>query len=612
MASINNFPVAGLNYDQIRQNFVNFLKGSSAYKDFNFNGAGISQLNNILGYNTTYIGFYTKMLLDEAFTDSAHTRPALLSHAKKTGYTPGSMKCSQNQVVLSVLVPVAQDPISQNVVIPAGTSLKSTNSNADQRIFNIIDDVTLDQKSSGFDSSHNAVYIYTGPAVTVYEGDWVAFKFEVNVSVDNQKFIIPDQNIDTDTLRVSVALDSMVDVYNPVDSIFDVDKNSYVYYLATNYDQNYQIFFGQNIFGFQPQNSSVITCQYVSTNGASGNGAQVFKFNQLKQGASLPLGSTVTAVAVQDTSFTPPIPTSSYGGTDVESIDSLRFTIPHSWRRQNRVVTESDYRSFVLEKFRNIDSLNVWGGEKNSIRQYGKTFISVKPQFSDVLTVTAKNQINNAIVGKYGIVGSDIIFVDPEFIDVDVNIVGQVNTQLTNDPVTVIQGRILGDLTTFDTQQMNHFGSILSDVQMLNFLMADEPSIVTAFSTKVMHKNFTILYQSTGTNVVTFSNPIVPNTVYTSSIVLYAGVQYTLKDDGLGALWLRDTSGNSPTMLAIGSIDYKLGTLKFTLPFLATIKNFPGTTGILTTYAKPLNPDIETSLNNIVRIANTTCTLTAV
>jgi len=612
MSSVNNFPVAGLNFDEIRANFIKYMKGNPAYKDFNFNGAGISQLVNLLAYNTHMQGFYTKMLMDESFTDSAHTRPALLSHAKRTGYTPGSKKCSQNQITLSVSVPVANDPTSQNIVVPAGSSLKSTNSKADQRVFNLIEDATLDQKSSGFDAQNNPVYIYTGAPITVYEGAYTTYKFQVNNSTDNQKFIIPDLNIDTDTLKVSVTLGGLTDVYKTVADIFEVDKDSFVYYLTTNYDQNYQIFFGQNIFGVQPQNTSVITCKYVSTNGASGNGAQNFKFNQLPQGTTLPLGAIVTAVALPDNTYNPAVPTASYGGMDVEDTESLRFTIPHAWKRQNRIVTESDYQSIILEKFRNIDSLSVWGGEKNSVRQYGKVFLSIKPKFSDALTATAKQQISDAISGKFGVVGTDLLFMDPEFIDVDVSLVGEVNTLLTNDTLSIIQGRLLADLDTYNTDVMNHFGTILSDVNMLNYLMDDEPSIVTLFSVKNMHKNFTVLYQSTGTNVITFSNPLVPGTIYTTSPILYGlNGPYQMKDDGLGALWLRDANGASPTLQAIGSVDYDQGIIRFVLPLFSTIQNYNGNSGVITIYAKPLNPDIKTSLNNIVRIASTTCTLTA-
>jgi hypothetical protein len=263
-----------------------------------------------------------------------------------------------------------------------------------------------------------------------------------------------------------------------------------------------------------------------------------------------------------------------------------------------------------LEKFRNIDSISVWGGEKNTIRFYGKVCLSIKPQFSDALTATAKNQISQAIAGKYGVVGSDIVFIDPEFIDVDVAVFGQVNTQLTNDPLSIIQGRIITDLGIYNTDVLNHFDTILSEVNLMNYLMNDEPSITTAYSVKRMHKNFTVLYTSTGTNVVTFSNAIIPGTVKTSSIILYAGKQYTMQDDSLGAVWLRDTAGKSPTLQPIGSVDYVNGIVKFVLPQLATVKDYAGSTAVITTYASPQNPDIETSLNNIVRIASTSCVLT--
>jgi hypothetical protein len=106
----------------------------------------------------------------------------------------------------------------------------------------------------------------------------------------------------------------------------------------------------------------------------------------------------------------------------LETVEALRFAIPNHNRRQKRVVNENDYRSVLINEFRDVESITVWGGEKNSERMYAKMFISIKPYNSDNLSETAKTLIRNNLVKRYGIVGSNIIFVKPEYINLDMTI----------------------------------------------------------------------------------------------------------------------------------------------------------------------------------------------
>lgn len=590
----NNFPIDSLDQPTIAANLQNYLAGNPYWKDYNFAGAGISSLINFLSYNTSYIGFYVKMLLDESFTDSAHTVQALWAKAKSQGYTPRSVTSASAEVTIVVTIPLANDPVNQTVLIPAGSTITSNNNAQDQRLFNVLDDVVITNRVV---SGSNV--IYTSNPVFVYEGTPQSYKFIVDNSKNNQTFVLPDTDIDASTIRVQVTDGANQIYFVPVTDLFKVDAKSQVFYTTTATQGYYQIFFGNNVFGVQPQNQDTVTVTWVSSNGVSGNGASVFTFN------AAPLASTYIGATYSVTAAS-----ASSGGAVAETLSELQFNIPNAYRRQNRLVTASDYQSVILEKYPNIDSLSVWGGEENIVKTYGTIFISVKPKYSNALTASLKAQIQSEILKPYGIVGMNASWVDPNFINVDVAIYGTVDLRLTSDGLNTIESRIISDLATYDTNELNHFDTVLSDLNMLNYLKSGEPEITTLYSSKLLWMATQVLYKSTGTTRVLFSNPLVPYSVVSSNISYSSYTNLTLKDDGQGNLWLMNGSTKllaSPS----GTVDYTNGIVAFTLPTFATITGYTGTTGQLIMNAEPAIPDIQTSQNNIVRIATTSCTLKA-
>lgn len=590
----NNIPVQGLNFADLKASFQAFLKGDPHYKDYNFDTSGISSLLNILSYHGHYLGYYIKMMLDESFTDSAHLRQSLLAHAKRTGYIVNGKRSARADVKLSLNIPLVDDPISQNVVIPKGLNFTGANNASDSRVYNIIDDVVMYTRSVS-----GSVVTYTSPTFTIYEGSLETNRFLVNGADTNQRFIIRDRDIDVSTLRVDVAPfegSANVEQYQLADDIFELNGESKVFFVTTNEDGYYQIFFGNDVFGVKPSNNNVISCRYISTGGESGNGAKLFTFNPTGFGISPDFSTETISVAS--------------GGMEEENVESLRFTIPHHFRRQNRIVVESDYRAVLLSEFRNIDSLNVWGGERNGQREYGKVFISIKPKFADSLTASARNEIRKSVIEKYGAIGIDIEFVDPQFIETDVNVYGRVDQRKTNDSLRVLEGKILNRIQVFNTETLSKFDTILSDVQLLDFLKADLPAIITIYTTKNLRKKQAVIHKSTSTNRIEFSNTIVPGV--TSSTIRYAGADCYLKDDGIGGLFLVNSSTDVPLFTKTsGTVDYSNGTIDFVLPTFAEIKGFEGLySGIIEFKVTPKAPDVNTSLNNIVRIAATKVSLT--
>lgn len=585
---MENLNVQSLDFEDLKKAFKAFLKANPNYTDFNFEASGISTLLNILAYNSHLTGFYTKMLLDESFIDSAHTREALLSHAKRTGYVPRGRRSARADVVLAITV--NEMPPSQSLTVARGSAFSATNAANDSRSFYNADDVVIHE----FSYNGDGTITFTSPQFTIYEGSVESYRFTSDANDIAQRFVIKDADIDIDTLRVNVypSLGSTVKTeYNRGDDVLDLDGTSNVYFLTTTELGFYQVVFGDGTFGAPLSDGNVIEAVYISSNGETGNGARNFTFNP----------SAGNFENHQVTTISP-----SSGGMEPETADSLRFTIPHHYRRQNRIVTESDYKSVLLSEFRNIDSINVWGGETNSRREYGKVFVSIKPKNADSLTASARNEIKNSIVERYGVVGSDVIFVDPDFIDVEVVVSAKVDKKKTNRTSGQIQSLIISRVQDYNTNYLNRFGNLLSDVEMLDQVRDSEPAIVSLFSSKVLRKTTTIIHGSTGTYPVVFGNPVERGVF--SSLLTYGGVSMRLSDvDRDGNLYLvREDTGVKFLAKSFGTVDYSTGEISFQLPAAARVSVAIGeTTGPLVWSVIPVNPDIDTVENNIVRISST-------
>lgn len=583
---MKNLPIKNLDFEGLKNAFKDFLKGDQNYKDFNFEASGISSLLNILAYNSHLNGFYAKMLLDESFIDSAHTREALLSHAKRSGYIPRGKRSSRADVILSILVDVM--PPSMSLRVARGSTFTSTNSNADRRNFFNADDVVL-QKYTHVTENGVPKIKFTSEPFTVYEGSREFYRFTVDAEDISQRYVIRDRDIDIDTLRVNVfnSLGSTVKTeFKRAEDIFELTSDSNVYFITTNEDGYFQVFFGDGVFGSKLENGNIVETTYISTNGESGNGARVFQFSPSEGNFEDHETETVSI---------------SSGGMEEETVESLRFTIPHHYRRQNRIVTESDYRAVLLSEFRNIDSINVWGGESNSRREYGKVFVSIKPRGADALTSSARNEIKRAVIEKYGVVGVEVMFVDPDFINVDVTVKAKIDYRKTNRTKGQIESLIIERTQEFNDDNLNKFGNILSDVAMLDFIREGESAFISCYSTKTLRKSYKLLHRSTATHEIVFGNEL--NKGISSTSIVYGGEICQFRDEN-GLLYLvRVSDGTKFLPKSFGTVDYTTGKIEFTLPSTARAVGYESENiGVIEFSATPVSPDIETNLNNIVRI----------
>ena len=171
----NDLKVDALDFDTIKTNLKSFLKSQDKFKDYDFDGSGLSVLLDILAYNTHYQGFYAQQLANEAFIGTAVTKSAVVANAKTLGYTPTSITAP----TAVVDVEFATQPTSD--VISFGTKFTTT---INGTTYNFIADKDY---SIVFDT---VLSKYVAKNVNIKEGAFNFFSYVADLNDQNQKFFL--------------------------------------------------------------------------------------------------------------------------------------------------------------------------------------------------------------------------------------------------------------------------------------------------------------------------------------------------------------------------------------------------------------------------------------
>ena len=80
-------------------------------------------------------------------------------------------------------------------------------------------------------------------------------------------------------------------------------------------------------------------------------------------------------------------------GSDIESVDSIKYFAPRIYSSQYRAVTARDYEAIIQSIYPNTESVSVVGGEELDPPQFGNVLISIKPKNGDFVSDFDKQQI---------------------------------------------------------------------------------------------------------------------------------------------------------------------------------------------------------------------------
>tara|TARA_Y100000015_G_scaffold41684_1_gene48105 strand:- start:900 stop:1916 length:1017 start_codon:yes stop_codon:yes gene_type:complete len=337
--SFNQF--TNLDFNDLRTQIKDYLRSSSDFSDFDFEGSNFSVLIDLLAYNSYITAFNTNMTVNEVFLDSATLRENVVALARNIGYTPRSVRSARARTAFNIILTDTTDV--RTVTLQAGQVALGNLTNTSY-IYSIPEDFTTLVDSQGEASFDN---------LEIYEGVFVTNTFTVDSSIPNQRFILPNANIDTTTIRVKVKT-NVTEQYALYEDILNVDGNSRLFLLEEVTDQKYEIRFGDGILGKKPASGSIIEVTYIVSNGREGNGAKNFTFSGiLKDNNANPITTGISQLrTISD----------SQNGDDIEPIDSIKYLAPRVYSAQFRAVTASDYKGLIPYIYTNVDSVTAYGG----------------------------------------------------------------------------------------------------------------------------------------------------------------------------------------------------------------------------------------------------------
>jgi len=432
MTEATKLRVSELDFDQIKTNFKSFLKEQDVFRDYNLEGSNISIILDILAYNTHYNAFYLNMVANEMFIDSATTRNAMISLSKLLGYVPKSRTAAKANVNIAI----TPNDAPANITIAKNTKFSSSINGVNYTFVS-------DQSYSTTANSDNATV--TVQNVSLIEGDPLTFKYTANTQDSSQRFSVPNKGVDHSTITVSIKENSFtteLSPYTQATDLLDISSTSNVFFIEEGSDFLTEIKFGDGVLGRKLKTGNIVIIDYNVCSGVLGNGANNFT-------VATTVGGYSTATLATNSK--------AEGGSDEESINSIRFNAPKHYNTQNRAVTKDDYKRIVLRDYPLAESIVVYGGEEADPPQYGKVFIGIKPKSGLYLTDSVKTNIKDNILKKYNVASITPEFVDLDYIYVLLTSTVNFDSRKTTKTSQTLRSSLINSINTYVLEDLYKF-----------------------------------------------------------------------------------------------------------------------------------------------------------
>jgi hypothetical protein len=483
---------SNLDFDQIKTSIKDYLRANSNFTDFDFEGSNFSLLIDTLAYNTYITAFNSNMIVNESFLDSATVRENVVSLARNIGYVPRSRKSSEAVVSFEI----QSQSTSPILSLQAGLVCVG-NANETSYVFSIPQNIS----SSVIDGKA------TFNNVIVFEGTFLKKEFVVNGSLD-QRFILNNSFIDSSTITVYIKGPSdsgLGRIYSLADNIFDIDKNSEIYLIQEVQDEKYELLFGDGYFGKKLENGSIITVTYIVTNGKDGNGASQFSFaGTIKDSSDIIVipSNTISINTIQK----------SQNGSDIESIDSIKYFSPRIYSSQYRAVTSRDYEAIIKSKiYPDTESVSVIGGEELDPPQFGKVLISIKPKNGTFVTDFNKEQIKNKL-RQYTVSGISPEIVDLKILYVEIDSSVYYNASQVSS-VSALKENIEKSLNLYaESPNLNKFGGRFKYSKVLQVIDNTDTSITSNITKVIIRRDLKALINRNIEYEICYGNQFHANT----------------------------------------------------------------------------------------------------
>ena len=540
-----------LDFADIKTALKEYMRAQTDFTDYDFEGSAISQILDVLAYNTYYTAFNTNMVVNELFLDSATLRDNVVSLAKQLGYTPKSITAPQASVDMSLTF---AGTAPAEVTIKAGSGFVT---NYDGSLYRFI------LKDSMRVPVVNSVATFTN--IPIFEGSQVVNRILVDSTSATQRFIIENAGVDMNTLNVRVFESQNTTTfkdYKQANNILDIGADDEIYFVSEIEDEKYEIFFGDGVLGKKLDDLNVVELSYIVTNGTATNGAKTFTFNGLMEdenGTTITLPFSITSINTSSIAS---------GGADIETIDKIKFNAPKFFGSQNRAVTGNDYKAIVRNIYPAVSDIIVFGGEEQVPPAYGKVFLSVKPTEAATLSSFTKNELKQELK-KFSVASIRPEFIDPSilFLELTSDIYySSTKTQLL--PTEIATKASTAIVEYLKTSQTEKFNGKFRYSKFIGVIDNSDISINSNVTNVTMRKDFIAQINASSFYEICYQNPFLidcNNPVVTSTgmtVFEFPNVTSFLEDrNGKLVLYRLDPVSGDKILLndSIGTVDYERG-----------------------------------------------------
>ena len=548
-----------LDFDQIKTSLTDYLRENSDFTDYDFEGSNLSNIIDVLAYNTYISSYNANMISNEVFIDSATLRENVVALARNIGYTPRSRTCAK--AIISFFVDTTgftTKPVTLTLkkgIVTTSASVFGSESYS----FSIPSDITVPVLDG----------VATFNNVTIYEGTFLTSNFTVSAATPAppSRYTLDNANIDTSTLEVTVretesSTSSKKYVFS--DTLIEVTSSSRVYFLQEVEDQRYELIFGDGVFGEKLKALNYIEVSYITSAGEDANGISSFNFN----GRIIDNNNNLVSTGISILSTV----NESVGGKSIESIDSIKRYSPKIYSAFNRAVTAGDYEALIPKIYPETESVSAFGGEELNPPQYGKVFITIKPFYGPYVPDSIKNNLNT-LLRKYSVAGIVTEILDLKYLYIESHINAYYNPNLAAN-ADAVKTVISNNINSYaDSAEMNKYGakfkyskfqtvvdnsndSITSNITKIEIRRNLKPALNQNAEYELCFGNSFYIKNNNGYNIKSsgFNVSGIAETVYLSDVPNEEGT--------LGNLFLFTlASRNNPRIVStnVGTVDYDKG-----------------------------------------------------
>ena len=566
--------ITEVDFADIKSNLKSYLQSQTQFNDYDFEGSNMSVLLDVLSYNTHYNAFYTNMLGNEMFLDTAQQRDSVVSRAKELGYLTRSARGASANV--SITFSGISNSISE-FELPKNTTFTT---NINDRTFTFV--------TPEANIIKNVSNTFT-KAITITEGTPVTQEFTVS-DASPVKYVLPNENVDTRSILVKVkesASSSANTVYKQATNIREVNNQSAVYYLQETHDKQYEILFGTGSLGKPVVDGNIVQVEYRICHGLQTNGANTFSIDSLSITPSYS-GATLAVNSV------------ARGGVEIESVDSIKFNAPRNYKIQNRAVVAKDFERIILNENTNLSSVVAFGGEEAVPAVHGKVYIAIKPQGELIPTATLKDFIKNSIKDRT-MLGIDPVVIDPTYLYVIPTITAYYDTLKSNISTSAIQTLVRNSIINYSATNLEQFGKRLRYSRFVRDLDNTDESVLNNEAEFQMQKRFVPSTTSATLVELEFHNSIEKSSIISTPFT-FNNFTAQLDDDGLGNIRIfRFNTEKEKVFInsTAGTIDYVTGKISINTFVVSAYEGIE-----IKVNANPVNKDIVPVREQIIIISS--------